>query len=54
MCEGGCCAPPCELSVQSQDFLNRYKVKEAAEFTGLGIGGGPYGLYQVLQFAWMY
>lgn len=53
MCEGRVVHPPRELSVQSQDFLNRYKVKKAAEFTGLGIGGSPYGLYQVLQFAWV-
>lgn len=51
---GGVVHPPRELSVQSQDVLNRHKVKEAAEFTGLGIGGSPCGLYQVLQFAWMY
>lgn len=36
--------------VHSQDFLDRCKVKEAAEFTGLRIAASSYELYQVLQF----
>lgn len=42
---------PHQLLVQSQDFLNRCKVKAAAEFVGLMVGGSPYELYQVLWFA---
>lgn len=48
------CGGSHKLLVQSQYFLDRHKVKEAAEFMGLMAGGSPHKLYQVLRFTQIY